>query len=47
MSAASEARFEQYVVDRGLATEAELKEARRLLNQAEAAGTPVSLAQLT
>ena len=30
-----EARFEQYVLDRGLVTDEELKAARRLLNQAE------------
>ncbi|MBE3070623.1 MAG: serine/threonine protein kinase [Planctomycetes bacterium] len=43
MSASSELRFEQYVLDRGLATEDELKEARRLLNRAEMDGTSISL----
>jgi glycine/D-amino acid oxidase-like deaminating enzyme len=43
MSASQEARFEQYVVDRGLATEEELQEARRLLNQAEEQGASLSL----
>jgi len=43
MSVSSEVRFEQYVLDRGLATEEELKEARRLLNQAEMDGNRISL----
>ncbi len=43
MSASSELRFEQYVLDRGLATEDELREARRLLNKAEMEGNSVSL----
>jgi len=38
-----EIRFEQHIVDRGLATEAELKEARRLLNEAEEKGQKLSL----
>ena len=42
MSASVEVRFEQYVVDRGLVTEDELKEARKLLNQAEEQGKPLS-----
>jgi len=40
-----EQRLEQYVVGRGLTTEDELKEARRLLNQAETEGRSVSLAE--
>jgi serine/threonine-protein kinase len=43
MSPVSEARFEQYVLDRGLATEEELKEARRFLNQAEEQGQRLSM----
>jgi serine/threonine-protein kinase len=43
LSASIEVRFEQYVLDRGLVVEDELKEARRLLNQAEAEGQPLSL----
>ena len=43
MAASTEARFEQFIVDRGLATEEELQEARRLLNQAEAEGKPLPL----
>ena len=43
MSAASEVRFEQYVVDRGLASEDELKQACRLLNEAEEKGQKLSL----
>jgi serine/threonine-protein kinase len=43
MSASVEVRFEQYVVDRGLVTEDDLKEARKLLNQAEEQGKPLSL----
>ena len=43
MSASQEARFEQFVVDRGLVTEAEMKEARRLLNEAEERGSPIAL----
>jgi serine/threonine-protein kinase len=40
-----EQRLEQYVVGRGLTTEDELKEARRLLNQAEKEGRGVSLTE--
>jgi len=43
MSPVSEARFEQYVLDRGLVTEEELKEARRFLNQAEEQGQRFSM----
>jgi len=43
MSASQEARFERFVVDRGLVTEAEMKEARRLLNEAEERGNPIAL----
>jgi len=43
MAASSETRFEQYVIDRGLAAEDELREARRLLNEAELAGRPLSV----
>ncbi len=35
MAISTEARFEQYVLDRGLVSEEELQAARRLLNQAE------------
>ncbi|MCX5669986.1 MAG: hypothetical protein NTU94_01515 [Planctomycetota bacterium] len=40
-----EQRLEQYVVGRGLTTEDELKEARRLLNQAEKEGRGMSLTE--
>jgi serine/threonine-protein kinase len=40
-----EQRLEQYVVGRGLATQEELQEARRLLNQAEKEGGTMSLTQ--
>ncbi|MCX5655615.1 MAG: serine/threonine-protein kinase [Planctomycetota bacterium] len=43
MSPVSEARFEQYVLDRGLVTEEELKETRRFLNQAEEQGQRFSM----
>jgi eukaryotic-like serine/threonine-protein kinase len=43
MAISTEARFEQYVIDRGLATEEELKAARRMLNQAEIEGKPLSV----
>jgi serine/threonine-protein kinase len=42
MAVSIEAKFEQYVVDRGLVSEDELKEARKLLNQAEEQGKPLS-----
>ena len=45
MSTPSESRFEQFVLDRGLATEEELKAARAVLNQAEADGKPILLPQ--
>jgi len=44
MSASSEARFEQYVLEHDLATEDELKEARRLLNKAAMDGQALSVA---
>jgi eukaryotic-like serine/threonine-protein kinase len=43
MALSTEARFEQYVADRGLVTEDELKAARRLLNQCEAEGKSLAL----
>ncbi|HUU09666.1 MAG TPA: serine/threonine-protein kinase [Phycisphaerae bacterium] len=43
MSASSEARFEQYLLEHGLATEDELKEARRLLNRAVMDGGSMTL----
>ncbi|MCX5683100.1 MAG: serine/threonine-protein kinase [Planctomycetota bacterium] len=43
MTVSQEARFEQYVLDRGLVTEAEMQEARRVLNQAEEQGKRLSL----
>jgi len=43
MPASSEARFELYVLDRGLVTEDELKEARRLVAASAEQGKPVSL----
>jgi serine/threonine-protein kinase len=45
MSASQESRFEQFVVDRGLVTAAEMKEARRLLNQAEEQGKSLSMTE--
>jgi serine/threonine-protein kinase len=44
MSATREARFEQYVLEHGLATREELKEARRLLNQAAMDGRRLTVA---
>ena len=44
MSATSEARFEQYVLEHDLATREEVKEARRLLNQAAIRGQDLSIA---
>jgi len=44
MSASTEARFEQYVLEHGLATRREVKEARRLLNQAALQGRDLSMA---
>jgi hypothetical protein len=41
--ASIETRFEQYVLDRGLVSEDEFKEARKLLNQAEEQGRRLSL----
>jgi len=43
MAPPSETRFEQYVVERGLAAEEEMKAARRLLNEASAQGKPLTL----
>ena len=43
MPTSSETRFERCVVERGLASEEELREARRLLNQAEEKGERLSL----
>ncbi|GAF76873.1 unnamed protein product, partial [marine sediment metagenome] len=43
MSASSEARFEQYIVEHGLATEDELKQGRRLLNKAVVDGDALTL----
>jgi eukaryotic-like serine/threonine-protein kinase len=43
MALSTEARFEQYVLDRGLVSEDEMKAARRLLNQSEAEGKPIAL----
>lgn len=43
MSASSEVRFEQHIVENGLATEAELKEGRRLLNKAVMDGDVLTL----
>jgi len=40
----SEARFEQYLIEHGLATREELKEARRLLNKAAMEGSHLSMA---
>lgn len=45
MSAASESRFEQYVVEHGLATDDELKAARRLLNRAVIDGGSMALTE--
>jgi len=43
MSTAQEARFEHYVLDRGLVTEEEMRQARQLLNQGEEGGRRVSV----
>jgi serine/threonine-protein kinase len=43
MPASADIRLEQYVLDRGLATEDELKDVRRLLNQAELDGRPITM----
>jgi len=43
MSTAQEARFEHYVLDRGLVTEEEMRQARQLLNQGEEQGRRVSV----
>jgi len=43
MATSSEARFEQYVVERGLAAEEEMKAARRLLNEASAQGKSLTM----
>jgi serine/threonine-protein kinase len=43
MANSTEARFEQYVLDRGLATEDEMKAARRLLNQSEVEGKSLTV----
>ena len=45
MPPSPEQRFEQYVVDRGLVSDEELKTARRLLNQAEADGKPITISE--
>ncbi len=44
MAASTEARFEQYVLEHGLATEEELRESRRLLNRAAMDGRNLSVA---
>jgi len=43
MPAPSEARFEQYVLDRGLAGEEELRDARRLVDQAKEQGRRLAM----
>ena len=43
MATSSELRFQQYVIDRGLATEDELNEVRRILSQASADGQPITM----
>jgi serine/threonine-protein kinase len=45
MPPSPEQRFEQYVVDRGLVSDEELKAARRLLNQAEIEGKSLRLSE--
>jgi eukaryotic-like serine/threonine-protein kinase len=40
-----EQRFEQYVVDRGLVSDEEIKIARRFLNQAEDEGKPITISE--
>ena len=45
MAPDNEQRVEQYVIGRGLATEEELRDARRLLNQAEKEGRSMSLTE--